>query len=130
MLSTDLHGEYLGIRSWCQFVKLCVTDSNQNVSIKKPENAITTAFHQNCIVGFVKLIQDYEDAFIYIILLGQKTWIEDDDIKKEHVICHLVQNAQKIGFDDAGFEAFISDKSFRETRSFLRSHTIRHDQQN
>jgi hypothetical protein len=51
-------------------------------------------------------MQDYEDAFTELDLLGQKTY-NDDDIKKRR----FVQNAQNIGFVDIGFEELVSDKS-------------------
>ena len=75
--------------------------------------------------GLIKWIQDYEDAFTELSLLGQKTW-KDDDIKKRR----LVQNAQNIGIVDTILEELVSDKSFTETCNFLRSHAIRYDQQN
>jgi hypothetical protein len=40
-----------------------------------------------------------------------------------------VQNAQNIGLVDTVFEELVGDKSFIETCDFLRSHTIRLDQQ-
>jgi hypothetical protein len=52
------------------------------------------------------------------------TW-NDDEIKTR---C-FVQNAQNIGLVDTVFEELVSDKSFIETCNFLRSHTIRLDQQ-
>jgi hypothetical protein len=74
--------------------------------------------------GLVQWIQDYEDAFTELVLLGQKTW-NDDEIKKR---C-FIQNAQNIGLIDTVFEELVSDKSFIETCNFLRSHAIRLDQQ-
>jgi hypothetical protein len=53
----------------------------------------------------VKWIQDYEDAFTELALLGQKTW-NDDEIKK----CLFVLNAQNIGLVDTVFEELVSDK--------------------
>jgi hypothetical protein len=73
----------------------------------------------------IKWVQDYEDAFTELVILGQVTW-NDDNIKKR---C-LVQNAQNIGIVDTAFEALVCDKSFLETFKFLRSHAIRYDQQN
>jgi hypothetical protein len=69
-----------GIRSWCQLVQQYEMDGNQNIRIKKLENVITTVFHRNYRGGLVKWIQDYEDAFTELNLLGQKTW-NDDDIR-------------------------------------------------
>jgi hypothetical protein len=66
------------------------------------------------IKGGCKGIQDYEDAFTELALLGQTTW-NNDDIKKR---C-LVQNAQIIGMVDTVFEALVNDKSFTETCKFL-----------
>jgi hypothetical protein len=43
----------------------------------------------------VEWIQDYEDAFTELALLGQKTW-NDDEIKKHR----FLQNAQNIGLVD------------------------------
>jgi hypothetical protein len=94
-----------GIRSWCQLVQQYETDGNRNVRIKRLEN-----------------VQDYEDAFTELALLGQKTW-NDDEIKKRR----FVQNAQNIGLVVTVFEELVSDKSFIETCDFLRSHAIRHD---
>jgi hypothetical protein len=74
--------------------------------------------------GLFKWIQDYEDAFTELVLLGQTIW-NNDDIKKRR----LVQNAQNIGMVDTVFEALVNDKSFSETCNFLRSHAIRHDQE-
>jgi hypothetical protein len=42
---------------------------------------------------------------------------------------HFVQNNQNIGLIDTSFEELVSDKSFIETCNFLRSHSIRLDQQ-
>jgi hypothetical protein len=47
----------------------------------------------------VKWIQEYEDAFTVLTLLGQKTW-NDDNIKKRR----FVQNAQNIVLVDTVFE--------------------------
>jgi hypothetical protein len=77
-----------GIRSWCQLVQY-ETDGNRNVRIKRLESFINTLFHRNYRGGLVKWIQDYEDAFTELVLLGQKTW-NDDEIKKRR----FVQNAQ------------------------------------
>jgi hypothetical protein len=71
-----------------------------------------------------KWVQDYEDSFTELVILGQATW-NGDDVKK----CCLVQNAQNIGMVDTVFEALVDNKSFLETCNFLRSHANRHDQQ-
>jgi hypothetical protein len=114
-----------GIRSWCQLVQQYETDGNRNVRIKRLESVINI---QSSIViiggGIVKWIQDYEDAFTKLALLGQKTW-NDDEIKKRL----FVQNMQNIGLIDTVFEELVSDKSFIETCNFLRLHAIRLDQQ-
>jgi UV DNA damage repair endonuclease len=72
----------------------------------------------------VKWIQDYEDVFTELPLLGQKTW-NDDEIKKRG----FVHNAQNIGLVDTVIEELVSDKSFIETCNFFRSYAIRLDQQ-
>jgi hypothetical protein len=113
-----------GIRSWCQLVKQYERDGNKNIRIKRLESVINTVFHRNHRGGFVKCIQDYEDAFTELALLGQKTW-NDDDIKNRR----FVQNDQNIGLVDTVFEELVSDKSFIETCNFHRSHAIRLDQQ-
>jgi hypothetical protein len=113
-----------GIRSWCQLVQQYETDVNRNVRIKRLESVINTVFNRNYRGGLVKWIQDYEDAFTELDLLGQKTW-NDDEIKKRR----FVQNAQNIGLVDTVFEELVSDKSFIEICDFLRSHAIRLDQQ-
>jgi hypothetical protein len=113
-----------GIRSWRQLVQQYETDGNRNFRIKRLESVINTVFNRNYRRGLVKWIQEYEDAFTELALLGQKNW-NDDDIKKRH----FVQNAQNIGLVDTVFEELVSDKSFIETCNFLRSHAIRLDQQ-
>jgi hypothetical protein len=113
-----------GLCSWCQLVQQYETDGNRNVRIKRLESVINTVFYRNYRGGLVKWIEDYEDAFKELALLGQKTW-NDDEIKKH---C-FVQNAQDIGLIDTVFEELVSDKSFIETCDFLRSHAIRLDQQ-
>jgi hypothetical protein len=110
------------IRSWYQYE----TDSNQNVRIKKLENVITTVFHRHYMGGLFKWIQDYEDAFTELVLLGKKTWDDDDDSKKHR----FVQNAQNIGMVDTVFEEIARERSHIKTFIFLRLHDIRHDQQN
>jgi hypothetical protein len=100
------------------------TDGNRNIRIKRLESVIDTVFHRNYRGGLVKWIQDYEDAFTELAVLGQKTW-NDDDIKKRR----FVQNAQNIGLVNTVLEELVSDKSFIETCDFLRSHAIRLDQQ-
>jgi hypothetical protein len=71
------------------------TDGNRNVSIKRLESVINTVFHSNYRGGLVKWIQDYEDVFTELALLGQKTW-NDDDTKKRW----FALNAQNIGLVD------------------------------
>jgi hypothetical protein len=61
-----------GIRSWCQVVQKYETDGNRNVRIKKLNSVINTVFHCNYRGGLIKSIQDYEDAFTELALLGQK----------------------------------------------------------
>jgi hypothetical protein len=113
-----------GICSWCQLVQQYETDGNTNVRIKRLESVINTVFNRNYRGVIVKWIQDYEDAFTELALLGQKTW-NDDEIKKRR----FVQNPQNIGLVDTVFEELVSDKSFIETCNFLRSHAIRLHQQ-
>jgi hypothetical protein len=105
-------------------VKQHETDGNRIFSIKRLESVINTVFHCNHRRGVVTWIQDYEDAFTELALLGQKTW-NDDEIKK----CRFLQNAQNIGLVDTAFGELVSGKSFIETCNFLRSHAIRLDQQ-
>jgi hypothetical protein len=62
-----------GIRSWCQLVQQYETDYNRNVRIKRLESVINKVFHLNYRGGLVKWIQDNEDTFTEIALLGQKT---------------------------------------------------------
>jgi hypothetical protein len=107
------------IRSWHQLVNQYETDGKKNIRIKKLENIITTDFHCHYKGGLFKRVQDYEDAFTELVILGQAAW-HDDDIKKRR----LVQNAQNIGMVDTVFEALVSDKSFLEKCNFLRSHAI------
>jgi hypothetical protein len=113
-----------GIRSWCQLVQQYETDGNRNFRIKRLESVINTVFNRNYRGGLVKWIQEYEDAFTELALLGQKTWNDDEIMKR-----WFVQNAQNIGLVDTVFEELVSDKSFIETCNFLRSHAIRLDQQ-
>jgi hypothetical protein len=49
---------------------------------------LTTVFHRHYKGGLFKWVQDYENAFTELAILGQATW-NDDDIKKRR----LVQNA-------------------------------------
>jgi hypothetical protein len=100
------------------------TDGSRNARIKRLESVINTVFHRNYRGGLVEWIQDYEEAFKKLALLGQKTW-NDDEIKKRF----FLQNAQNIGLVDTFFEELVSDKLFIETCNFLRSHAIRLDQQ-
>jgi hypothetical protein len=87
-----------GIRSWCQLVHQFKTESNRNVRIKKLENSIATVYHIRYKGRLFKWIQDYEDAFTEIVLLGES--------KKRH----FVQNAQNIGMVDTVFEEIVRDK--------------------
>jgi hypothetical protein len=81
-------GKQDGIRSWYQLVQQYETDGNRIVRIKRLESVINTVFNRNYRGGLVKWIQEYEDAFTELALLGQKTW-NDDEIKKRR----FVQNA-------------------------------------
>jgi hypothetical protein len=111
------------ICSWCQLLQQYVTDGNRNFRIKRLEIVINTVFNRNYTGGLVKWIQDYEDAFIELSLLGQKTW-NDDEIKKRL----FVKNSQNIGLVDKLFKQLVSDKSFMETCNYLRSRAITLDQ--
>jgi hypothetical protein len=108
----------------CELVKQYETDGNRNVKIKRLESVINTFFNRNYRGGLNEWIQDFEDAFTELALLGQKTW-NDDEIKKRL----FTQNSQNIGLVDTVFEDLTSDKAFIETCNFLRSHAIRLDQQ-
>jgi hypothetical protein len=61
-----------GIRSWCQLVQQYETDGNRNVSIKRLEIIINTVFNCNYRGGLVQWIQNYEDAFTELVLLGKR----------------------------------------------------------
>jgi hypothetical protein len=122
-LMENRHKQY-GIHSCCQLLQQYETDGNRNVRIKRLESVINTVFNRNDRGGLVKWIQDYEDAFTELALLGKKTW-NDDEIKKH---C-FVQNAQNIGLVDTVFAELVSDESFIETCDFLRSHANRLEQQ-
>jgi hypothetical protein len=89
-----------GIRSWFQLVQQYETDANRNIRIKRLESVINTVFHPNYRGRLVKWIQEYEDAFTELALLGQKTW-NDDEIKKRR----FVQKAQNIGLVDIVFKS-------------------------
>jgi hypothetical protein len=62
-------------------------DGNRNFRIKRLESVINTVFHRNYRGGLVqwKCIQDYEDAFTELTLIGQKIW-NDDEIKKRRCL--------------------------------------------
>ena len=113
-----------GIRSWYQLVNQYETESNRNVRIKKLENVIATVYHRHYRGGLFKWIQEYEDAFTELVLLGEKVWDNDGSKKRR-----FVQNAKNIGMLDTVFEELVRNKSFIETCNFLRSHAVRHDQQ-
>jgi hypothetical protein len=48
------------------------TDSNRNIKIERLESVINTVFHRNYRGGLVKWIQDYEDSFTKLALLGKR----------------------------------------------------------
>jgi hypothetical protein len=73
------------ILSWCHIVQQYDIDINTNVRIKILESVINTVFHRNDRGELVKWIQDYEDAFTELALLGQMTW-NDDEIKKHRFV--------------------------------------------
>jgi hypothetical protein len=77
-----------GIRSWCQLVQQYETDGNRDVRIRRLESVINKVFHRSYRTGLVKWIQEYENTFTELALLGQKTW-NDDEIKNRR----FVQNA-------------------------------------
>jgi hypothetical protein len=60
------------IRSWCQVLQQYETYGNRNVSIKRLESVINTVFHSNYRGGSVTWIQNYEDAFTELALLGKR----------------------------------------------------------
>jgi hypothetical protein len=81
-----------GIRVLYQLVNQYETDGNRSVRIKKLENVITTVFHLNYKRALNKWIQDYEDAFKELVLLGQKTWNDDNINKRQdkiHKCCEI-----------------------------------------
>jgi len=104
-----------GIRSWYQLVNQYEAESNRNVKIKKLENVIATVYHRRYRGGLFKWIQDYEDAFTELVLLGERVW-DDDGSKKRR----FVQNSQNIGMVDTVFEELVRKKSFIEACNFLK----------
>jgi ribosomal protein L21E len=99
-----------GIRSWCQLVRQYETGRNRNVRIKIIESFIDRDFHHNYRGELVKWIQECEDAFTELALLGQKT-CNGDEINN----LLFVQKAQNIFLNYKVFEEIVSDKSFIET---------------
>jgi hypothetical protein len=73
------------ICSWCHLVQQYETDGNRNVRIKRLKSVINTVFHRDYRGGLVEYIQDYEDAFTELALLGQKTW-NNHEIKKRRFL--------------------------------------------
>jgi hypothetical protein len=71
--------------------------------IKRLESVINTVLHRNYRGGLVEWIQDYEDLFTELVLVGQKTW-NDIEIKKRW----FVQNSQNIDFVGTVFEELVS----------------------
>jgi hypothetical protein len=53
---------------------------NNRVRIKRLEGVIDKVFHRNHREVLLKWIQNYENDFTELDLLGQKTW-NDDEIK-------------------------------------------------
>jgi hypothetical protein len=94
-----------GIRSWFQLVKQYETESNRNVRIKRLENVITTVYNRHYRGELFKWIQDYEDAFTELVLLGEKIW-EDNGSKKRR----FVQNVQNIGMVDTVYGELVRNK--------------------
>jgi hypothetical protein len=81
----------------------------KEMSGSKDEKVSSIRFPIVIIGRIVIWIQDYEDAFTELALLGQKTW-NDDEIKKRR----FVQNAQIIGLIDTVVEELVSNESFLE----------------
>jgi hypothetical protein len=109
-----------GIWSWYQLVNQYETERNRNFRIKKLENAIATVYNRHYRGGgLLKRIQDYEDAFTELTLLGENVCDDDGSRKRS-----IVQNSQNIVFEE-----LVRYISFIETCNFLRSHALRHDQQ-
>jgi hypothetical protein len=107
------------IRSCYQLVNQYETESNRNARIKKLKNVIPTFYHIYYRGRLLKWIQDYEDAFIELVLLREKVGDDDGSMKRR-----FVQNTQNIGMLDKVFEELIRNKSFIETCNFLRSHDV------
>jgi hypothetical protein len=82
-----------GTRSWCQLVSQYETESNRIVRIKKLENAIAMVYRRHYRGGLFKYIQDYEDAFTELVLIGESIW--DDDGSK---IRRFFQNDQRLAW--------------------------------
>jgi hypothetical protein len=64
-------------------------DINKKVRIKILENVIATVFHWHYEESLFNRIQDYDDVFTELTMLGQKMWIDGENKK-----LRLVQNAQ------------------------------------
>jgi hypothetical protein len=59
-----------GIHSWCQLMEEYETEGNRNFRIKRLESLINMIFRRNYRAGFIKWIQDYEDTFTELAILG------------------------------------------------------------
>jgi hypothetical protein len=116
-----------GIRSCCQLVQQYETDGNRNFRIKRLESVINTVFHRNYRGGPVKRIQDYEDAFTELALLGQRCKRLGMMMTTRSI--GLYRTIKILVLVDTVFEELVSGKSFIETCDLLRSHAIRLDQQ-
>ena len=111
-----------GIRTWMCICEKYDADGNRDVRIVKLEQTIETKFTKYYLGGLLQWVQDYENAFSELVVLGEHQWSIDSSKKRR-----MLQNSEESGLDPTLTQKLTKSDTFAEVCNLLRGHAIMKD---
>ncbi len=108
-----------GILAWKEMVQRFEADGDPNIRITRLEKVISMEYSRHYPGGLFKWIQNYENAFTELVLLGVEAWKNDAEKKRR-----MIANACSIGIQPIILNQMTKSQNFNEFCNTLRTHAI------
>jgi len=112
-----------GIKAWRSLVKKYEGEGNTEVRIEKLEHIISVPYTRSYKGGLLQFIQDYENAFAELDILGNKSWLEDNERKRR-----ILSNVTYLNeFNNTMYREIAKGKTFPQVCDLLRQQAVSED---
>ena len=112
-----------GIHAWIALKHKYDADGNTDLRIKRFENIVGTRFDRRYKGGLLQWVQDYENAFVKLIYLGEEAWAKDSSMKH----C-LLKNAEDTVLNPTVIQSLTKSETFEDACNILCTHAINQDE--